>query len=676
MRIVKKLKKRKQFYVYLFYIVSLLYVLSFSYFTYSLLNLAGIETFLRIFTIICFAAYFVNFVMSTLINLVERSYAKTVFSSLFSLVFVGIFFVSSLIINTIFNGVLRIGESDYVNYTSYMIQMSDSEFDKNSTIGMIDNIDDIEGYILAEELLSEKKIKNDIEYYSDYDLMLTELYSGKIEAAMVPSNYVMFFNSEEVFENIASETEIVYDYSKEMENSDKAIYTDKDFSEPLTFLILGVDSEDDGLNANASFNGDTLMMLTFNPDTLNATMFSIPRDTLVPIACNNNNYAKINSSAVGGTSCVIDTVQNFTGIDIDYYVKINFKGVVDLVDAVGGVEVYVEPPEIDKYNGQICEQDSDRQFGANLICMDTGDQILDGEQALAYARVRKLYLQSDIARNKHQQDIVISIANKLTTLRSVDQFQGVLDAVSNNIATNMSSTQMLSAYNVFKDILANLSTDGDIITIEKSYLEYYDLRVYNSSTGYYSASLGYYKDSLADIVSSMKVNLQLEDASIIKSFDFTVNDEYTSYVNGKGYTSERYLELLSSQIGNGKETAREYCNSNGLECSFVYVDSDNSNYNSSYGSDIIGGQSISSGVLMNSFSSIIFYINGEIVSSDSSIPSTPNNNDDMVDNVVPEVEEEVQDEIEEEEEILPEIESEDEVDSEEGIDDNIADLIE
>ena len=82
-----------------------------------------------------------------------------------------------------------------------------------------------------------------------------------------------------------------------MDNQDLILASNKDFNEPLTFLLMGVDSETSGLNANAAFNGDTLMLISFNPTTLTATMVSIPRDTYVPIACNNNRYAKINSSA-------------------------------------------------------------------------------------------------------------------------------------------------------------------------------------------------------------------------------------------------------------------------------------------------------------------------------------------------------------------------------------------
>ena len=119
-----------------------------------------------------------------------------------------------------------------------------------------------------------------------------------------------------------------------MKNQDTVASTNKSVTEPFTVLLLGVDSEYDGLSNNAAFNGDSIMLLTFNPKTLSATIFSIPRDTYVPIACNNNKSNKINSAAGYGTKCMIDTIQNLIDINIDYYVKINFKGVVDLVEAL------------------------------------------------------------------------------------------------------------------------------------------------------------------------------------------------------------------------------------------------------------------------------------------------------------------------------------------------------
>ena len=118
---------------------------------------------------------------------------------------------------------------------------------------------------------------------------------------------------------------------------------------------MGVDSEKEGIE-NSTFNGDSLMLLTFNPETLSTTMLSIPRDSYVPIACfAGQRKNKITHAAWKGESCMIDTIQNFLDVKIDYYVKINFKGVVKLVDALGGVQVDVP------YN--LCEQNSNREWG-------------------------------------------------------------------------------------------------------------------------------------------------------------------------------------------------------------------------------------------------------------------------------------------------------------------------
>ena len=124
-----------------------------------------------------------------------------------------------------------------------------------------------------------------------------------------------------------------------------------------------------------------LMVITFNPKTLTSTMLSIPRDSYVPIACfSGQRKNKITHAAWQGESCMQKTIENFLDIDIDYYVKINFKGVVKLVDTLGGVEVDVP------YN--LCEQNSNRQWGANTVYIEEGRQVLNGEQALAFARNR------------------------------------------------------------------------------------------------------------------------------------------------------------------------------------------------------------------------------------------------------------------------------------------------
>ena len=343
--------------------------------------------------------------------------------------------------------------------------------------------------------------------------MLEDLYNNKIDACFVSGNYVVLFGGDDPFTNIANETKVIKQYSEDMKNKDNVAFTNKKLTEPFTILVMGVDSEDDGLKANQAFNGDTLMMVTFNPKTLTASMFSVPRDLWVPISCRNNALAKINSSAAYGSSCVISTIQNLTGIDIDYYVKINFKGVVDLVDALGGVTVNVEKPYFNvnagvDYHGQVCEQNSNREFGNKIICINPGMQKLNGEQALAYSRNRHQYIGSDLDRIRHQQDVVAAIASEAKSIRSFDDFKAILNAVQKNMDTNMTTEQILSLYNVAKSILLNTVNGNDIaISMNKTYLQTYSLPVF---MGYSTTSaLGYSKPSLEEITKMMRVNLEL-----------------------------------------------------------------------------------------------------------------------------------------------------------------------
>ena len=608
-KVLRKLKRSKGIYRYLYYIIGIVYIVSLFFFIKSLLNLKGIETTLRFVFIIFFILYLVLYLFINLLNLLRHKYKMVILTSFISLIFILIFCFGSYYINIIYNNLNNMTDDENLVYTSLLISLKETDFDNKSVIGMINDEDEIEGNILAKKLYSKEKLANSIEEYDDYYQLIKDLYDEKIDAIFVPSNYITLFNEEE-YENIASDTKVLYKYSEERENQDLILSSNKTFEEPLTFLLLGVDSESDGLNANAAFNGDTLMIITFNPDTLQTTMVSIPRDTYVPITCRNDNYAKINSAAAYGTSCVIDTVSSFLDINIDYYVKINFKGVVELVDAIWGIEVDVEAPtyNADKYDGKMCEQNSDRLFGDHLVCVEPGLQTLNGEQALAYARNRHLYIGSDLDRIRHQQQVVEAIANKALGFSSVKSLQDILNAISNNIATNMDIDAILSGYSVIKNMVANVLSGEDLLTINKAYLETYSLPVYVPSMGNTTSAQGYYKDSLGDITHALKVTLGEETEEEIKTFSFSVNETYKAYSPGKGKRQEKSSEVLPSFIGNTVTDAEEYCSSKGIMYKIEYVDPNSSHYNSSVNVGLIGDQSIHSNTLLDNISNITFYV--------------------------------------------------------------------
>ena len=631
-KFLRKLKRSNRILRYTYYLISIAYIVSLFFFIRSLLNLTGIETVLRIVFIIFFILYIILYCFWNLINLLCHKNKPIIITSIISLLFILIFSFGSYYINMFYSNIDSITEDEKLMYTTYLISLKDTDFDKDSSIGMLDDENEIEWNILAKKLYSEEKLANSITDYDDYMTMIHDLYEKEIDAIFVPGNYVTLFSSEEQYQNIGSETKVLYKYSEEMENQDLVLSSNKTFDEPLTFLLMGVDSETAGLKANAAFNGDTLMLITFNPSTLTATMVSIPRDTYVPITCNNNKYAKINSSAAYGTSCVIDTVSSFLDIDIDYYVKINFKGVVELVDAIGGVEVDVEAPTYgaNKYDGLMCEQNSDRLFGDHLVCIEPGLQTLNGEQALAYARNRHMYIGGDLDRVRHQQQVVEAIASKALQFSSISELQNILNAISSNVATNMDTNTILSGYNVIKNMVSNVISGEDLLNINKAYLETYSLPVYLPNTGSTTSAQGYYVDSLEDIKHALRVTLGQEEETVIKTFSFSVNEPYEISSPGSNLRSEKSSSTLPNFIGSTVTKAEEFCKENGIAFHVEYVNPGDPHYDASINVGLISDQSQFIGVLLSTVDELTVYVvnSKEAISEEPKEDEKPEKDDD------------------------------------------------
>lgn len=626
-RVIRKLKKSNLVIRIIYYLVTICYLVSSILFIKSLLNLTGIETGIRIIAIIFFIIYFLLYVFINFLNLLRRKYKGLIISTIFSLLFILIFFIGSYYINYVYSNINNMQESEKITYNIYLITLKDTEFSSESKIGVISDKIDKDNNELSTKLYKKKNLKNEIVEYNDYIKMLDDLYNNVIDGAIVPGNYDTLFRNEAGFENIVYDTKVIYEYSEKRQNEDLNIVSDKDFSEPLTFLFLGVDSEGDGLNANAAFNGDTLMLMSFNPKTLSSVLLSIPRDTYVQIACNNNRYAKINSSAAYGTGCVISTINKFLDINIDYYVKINFKGVVDLVEAVGGVEVDVEAPTYmaNAYGGKVCEQNSDRQWGDKLVCINPGLQVLNGEQALAYARCRHMYIGSDLDRVRHQQQVVEALANKVLHFNSIKEFQDILNAVSKNIATNMDTDTILSGYNVAKNVLGNKLSGKDSLNIQKASLETYSLNVYVPSQGRKTSAQGYYESSLEDIKKAFNIVLGKETEEPIKTFSFSVNETYEIYRPGKGKRTGQSGALLPSFVGKSISEAQSFCNSNNINLEIKYVDSGSEHYNDQVAVGLIGDQSVHKDVLLSTVSNLTVYVvNSKNTNSNQNTNTTKN----------------------------------------------------
>ena len=461
---------------------------------------------------------------------------------------------------------------DTITYTSDLIVMNSCAAQNihnisNMTIGILSDKKSPEGYIIPQEIIRENKLEdeNQIKEYDDYTSMLVDMYAGDIDGMFVSDSYVSMFSGITGYENIATDTKVIISKDKKMKkaltSTIETASAGKDVTKPFTILLMGIDSTDEVLTKNAIANGDTLILITFNPKTLNATMLSVPRDSYVPIACwSGQPENKITHAAAYGNDCMIKTIENYFDTTIDYYAKINFKGLVKLVDAVGGVEVNVEQT--------LCTDDSNR---GGEVCIQPGLQTLNGEQALVFARNRKALANGDFGRAQHQQEIIKALINKMKTITDVTKFIDILNTISNSLDTNLTTKQILSFYNIGKDLIKrSLSADeADLINIQQLYLQGEGQMIYDERAKMVLWDYIPNKNSRKDIIQAMKENLELVDHKNITSFSFSINKPYEKKVIGKGpYSTGGSYSLLPDFTGDTESQARATASKYGISVTF------------------------------------------------------------------------------------------------------------
>ena len=568
--VLEKVKEKNSIFNFFLKLILFITIISSIYTIYSLTLLDSIENMLRYIAMGIIA--FIDLLLILKIfhkSKKKKKRKKKVGTMIFMIIYIIICIIVSILINFIYNEISKINK-DVVTYSSSLVTMATNNAQKisdikNYKIAILDDEKSPEGYIIPQEIVSEHNLndENQLVKYSDYSTMVVDLYADEIDAMLISSSYVEMFEVISGYENIATDTKVIISKEKDMkktETSQKEIASsNKSVTEPFTMLLMGIDSTAEVLTKNAIANGDTLILLTFNPKTLNATMVSIPRDSYLPIACwPGKDENKITHAAAYGNDCMMNTIQDFFGVNIDYYAKINFKGLVKLVDAVGGVEVDVPHT--------LCTDNSNRE---DTVCIQAGRQTLNGEQALTFARNRKQLANGDFGRAEHQQEIIMALINKMRTITEVSKFRTILNTVSNSLDTNLTTKQILEFYNVGKDIIKRSSEQSDLINIQQMFLSGADQMIYDERMRMVLYNYVPNTRSRDAIVQAMKENLELVPHKNITEFSFSINKVYEKTIIGKGYATTGTYSLLPSFIGLSKAQATARAESLGLNYEFV-----------------------------------------------------------------------------------------------------------
>ena len=206
----------------------------------------------------------------------------------------------------------------------------------------------------------------------------------------------------------------------------------------FSILLVGVDSRQDTYTGRS----DSQMLISINQKQKKLVICSILRDSYVTIPGNGHN--RINAAyAYGGTSLLMETIKNNFGIPVDRVAVVNFRVVADFLESIGGVDVNVSQGEIEQINRNLGEQN--RIFG-NSIYTDTistskaGDIHLNGNQALAYARIR--YIGTDFERTKRQRVVMEDALDKIEQMSLTEQ-SDILKRFLPRVHTDLTTSEIL-----------------------------------------------------------------------------------------------------------------------------------------------------------------------------------------------------------------------------------------
>lgn len=225
-------------------------------------------------------------------------------------------------------------------------------------------------------------------------------------------------------------------------------------------LILGVGDKD---HSGATLS-DTIMLASYDTKSKNVALFSVPRDLYVQIP--KNGYTKINAAHAygeqnkypgGGPALAKETIEKTFDLPIHYYIRIDFSGLADTVDALGGIEVDVENTFCD-YNYPV-----ERKGDTQKVCFTKGKQTMNGTKALQYSRSRHaLGVEgSDFARSKRQQKVMIAIKDKAMTLGTFTnpkKMIELMDVLGEHVKTDFSVNELVRLYQISKELTSEIIT--------------------------------------------------------------------------------------------------------------------------------------------------------------------------------------------------------------------------
>lgn len=372
---------------------------------------------------------------------------------------------------------------------------------KNKKIGTISGMDS-EATERTLKALSKENVKYSTKNYGNLDDLVNALYDGSVDAICLNEKYRDILHETDEYFTFNTETKVAYQnvHYVEREATDNESDPVNDITkDAFTILVSGNDSY--GSLQDANTRSDANMLLTVNPKTGTILMTSIPRDYYVDLicpgdgemACPEGSKDKLTHSGLLGIKSTEKSIENALGIKINYNIRINFSSVVNLVDALDGIDLDIK-------EGEQC----DILYANMQPGLSVGKHHVDGETALAFARERHAYVNGDNQRVKNQQKVFKAIFKRIVSPKMITNYGKFMDALAVAFDTNISGDEISNFIKYELNNMPKWKFESYTIYGESAYDFCYEAQSYASVT---------YQNDLMNEIARNKIKAVLKGKS-------------------------------------------------------------------------------------------------------------------------------------------------------------------
>lgn len=349
---------------------------------------------------------------------------------------------------------------------------------KGKTIGTILDMDKVATKRMLKDLDSDN-IKYKTKDYSTLDDMMEAFYAGEVDAICLNEKYRDILHESEAYFNFQTDSRVVHQnvhYTKVEKNDNPSDPVNDISKDAFTVLVSGNDSY--GTLQDSNTRSDANLLLTVNPKTGTILMTSIPRDYYVELvcpeddpelACPEGSSDKLTHSGLMGVKSTEETIEKALGIKINYNVRINFSSVVNLVDALDGIDLDIKKGE-----------EVDIFYVNSQPGLSVGKHHVDGETALAFARERHAYLDGDNQRVRNQQKVFKAIFKRIVSPKMITNYGKFMDALAVAFDTNLSGDEISNFVKYELNNMPDWKIESYAIVAEPDYQFCYQSQSYAS----------------------------------------------------------------------------------------------------------------------------------------------------------------------------------------------------